>query len=64
MIKVKSIKEHNYAGRRRYAGEVYEAEDRYVKVLITVGFVEVEGPGDSKPDSAPTYKRRDLRAQK
>lgn len=67
MAQVLAIKNHSYAGRKRYVGETYEANDLHVSFLQTARLANpledgspVE-PGEPKPKRR--YRRRDIRAE-
>lgn len=58
-VRVVAIQDHRYDGILRKAGDEYDAEERYVATLRTVGFVQIA----EKPKAAE-YKRRDMRVEK
>lgn len=67
MIRVISLKEHEYASRRHPAGEIYEIDERYLKTLAALGKVkespDTESPKTSTSQPKREYKRRDMKAE-
>jgi hypothetical protein len=67
-MKVEVLNSHPYAGIQRAVGEIYEMEDRFVKVMQTMGQIrplvdedlQSRDMNSSKPGKA--YKRRDMKA--
>ena len=59
MVKVISLKTHEYAGKMREPGEEYDAEDRFVGTfLLPLGRVRVVVPMNRALEAEPPKKKR------
>lgn len=63
-MKVLALKDHEYDGQKRSAGDVYEAEEKYVPLMRAMGNIS-PSPEEEEPDSGSSspkrrYKRRDM----
>ncbi len=66
-MKVRTLRQHPYAGVDRSVGEIYEMEDKFVDVMTTVGCVvavpEIETTDMQTEKPRKNYKRRDIKAR-
>jgi hypothetical protein len=54
MVRVRALKNHSYAGRKRKIGDIYEAPEAFVKILRLGGIAAVV----PEPKPEPKYKAK------
>lgn len=63
-VRVVALKDHDYDQKPRKAGDVYEADPKFLTILTGLGRVKVvEVTEAPKPESHGRYNRRDMRAK-
>ena len=60
-VRMVATAEHQYAGRRLYAGDEYDCEPQHVPVMLRLGWAAPQD-GITEEPKKRRYQRRDLQA--